>query len=288
MEQKYDVFISSKSSDYPIAEELRDFLINNGRSVFLASKELQRIGESEYSRIIDEALDRCHHLVVVATSVENINSKWVSYEWRTFSNDIKSGYRTGNLITILSDEIKLQLLPASLRHQQSFTFSIYRDNILDYLRLPDTQVVENHKKTNVIFSAKSIPLKPNYIDLGLPSETIWKKQSERGLYTFKDALQKYGQCIPSKDMYHELLNKCEWTWEENGYKVTGPNGNSIKLLAQGYQSGSQILDENGCGHYWTNKLQTDTYAYALEFSPNNIEIREHFISYARAVHLIDA
>ena len=152
--------------------------------------------------------------------------------------------------------------------------------------LGGSEIKIEEKKKDSFKVTKPIP--SGYVDLGLASGTIWKKQSERGLYTFKDALQKYGQCIPSKDMYHELLNKCEWTWEENGYKVTGPNGNSIKLLAQGYQSGSQILDENGCGHYWTNKLQTDTYAYALEFSTNKIEIREHFISYARAVHLIDA
>ena len=42
-QKKYDVFISSKSEDYPIAERVYDFLVANGLSVFLASKELEKI-----------------------------------------------------------------------------------------------------------------------------------------------------------------------------------------------------------------------------------------------------
>ena len=33
------------------------------------------------------------------------------YEWSTFSNDLKSGYRVGNLMTILSSNIELRMLP---------------------------------------------------------------------------------------------------------------------------------------------------------------------------------
>ncbi len=131
---KYDVFISSKSEDYGLAEKVYDFLIESGLDVFLASRELDRLGESEYSLAIDDAIDNTTHMIVVATSVENINSKWVKYEWNTFSNDLKSGYRTGNLITILSHDIELRKLPASLRHQQSFWLDTYKQHILSYLK----------------------------------------------------------------------------------------------------------------------------------------------------------
>lgn len=131
---KYDVFISSKSEDYGLAEKIYDFLTDSGLDVFLASRELDRLGESEYSLAIDDAIDNSKHLIVVATSVDNINSKWVKYEWNTFSNDLKSGYRSGNIITILSHDIELRKLPASLRHQQSFWTDSYKQHILSYLK----------------------------------------------------------------------------------------------------------------------------------------------------------
>lgn len=130
---KYDVFISSKSEDYHLAEDVYDFLRSKGLSVFIASEELKKIGEAHFSYAIDDVLDHSIHMVVVASSVEYIKSKWVKYEWSTFSNDLKSGYRSGNLITILSTSIELKSLPASLRHQQSFQIENYKDDILDYL-----------------------------------------------------------------------------------------------------------------------------------------------------------
>ena len=133
---------------------------------------------------------------------------------------------------------------------------------------------------------KTIPM--GYVDLGLTSGAFWKKQSEYGLFTFKDALSRFGQRLPGLEQYRELIKECDWLWDENGYNIVGPSGNSIKLLAQGYKTGDQLIDANICGHYWTNKLQTDTYAFALEFTPGDIQMKEHFISYMRAVHLVDA
>jgi hypothetical protein len=131
---KYDVFISSKSEDYPIAEKIYDFLISNKYSVFLASKELEKLGEAQYSRAIDGALDNTHHMIVVASSLNNIQSTWVQYEWSTFHSDLKSGYKEGNLLTIIDSSIvNLSNLPASLRHQQSFNFNEWQNFILGYL-----------------------------------------------------------------------------------------------------------------------------------------------------------
>lgn len=131
-EKKYDVFISSKSEDYPIAEQVYDFLHSKGLSVFLASKKLDEIGEAQYALAIDEAIDQSNHMLVVASSIDYIYSRWIQYEWSIFSNDLKSGYKTGNLLTILSPRVLLKDLPASLRHQQSFSFKDYQ-KVLAYL-----------------------------------------------------------------------------------------------------------------------------------------------------------
>ena len=132
-EKKYDVFISSKSEDYPIAEKVYDFLVANGLTVFLANVELSRIGEAEYSEAVDAAIDGAHHMIVVTTSLEYLNSKWVRYEWTTFANDLRSNYKEGNLLTILGPKIQLKDLPTALRHKQSFPIKSYKENILDYL-----------------------------------------------------------------------------------------------------------------------------------------------------------
>lgn len=148
--KKYDVFISSKSEDYHYAEEVYDFLTASGLSVFIASEELKKIGESQYADAIDEALDDSDHIVVVASSLDNIRSKWVKYEWSTFSNDLKSGYRDGNLLTILIGNIKLKDLPPSLRHHQSFNYESYKNDILGYLKVRqnDDENIEQDKKEN--------------------------------------------------------------------------------------------------------------------------------------------
>ena len=120
-DELYNVFISCKSEDYTYAQPIHDYLVENGLKVFFADAELKEKAESQYADVIDEALDATRHLIVVATSVDYIKSKWVKYEWSTFSNDLKSNYRDGNLITILSPNITPRMLPASLRHMQSFS-----------------------------------------------------------------------------------------------------------------------------------------------------------------------
>lgn len=193
----YDVFISSKSEDYHLAEEVYNFLKTNGLSVFIASEELKKIGEAQYANAIDEVLDDSKHMIVVASSVYNIKSKWVKYEWSTFSNDLKSGYRDGNLLTILSGNIELRTLPASLRHQQSFNFRSYKDEILDYLnidkRCEHHNIVKQNTSANIaVFKFYSnencqIMLEGKLIAniIGMSDEPYCIPISRKGDYRFK-------------------------------------------------------------------------------------------------------
>ena len=78
--------------------------------------------------------------------------------------------------------------------------------------------------------------------------------------------------MPTKDEIKELVNKCSWQWTTvngvNGYKVTGPNGNSIFLPAAGYRYGTELFDRGSFGYYWSGTLDEDYsgYAYRLDFS----------------------
>ena len=173
---KYDVFISSKSEDYIIAEQIYNFLISNGLKVFLASTELERLGEAEYALAIDNAIDNSLHMIVVASKVDNLNAKWVRYEWSTFANDKKSGYRDGNLITILSKDVLLENLPASIRHNQSFNFQNYRKHVLPYLKKEESDFL----KKSTLVGLQSNARNDNYNDKRNVKELIQEVSKKRG------------------------------------------------------------------------------------------------------------
>ncbi len=77
--------------------------------------------------------------------------------------------------------------------------------------------------------------------------------------------------LPTKREMEELKDKCTWTWTSQsgvkGYKVTGPNGNSIFLPAAGNCDWSSRNDVGEDGYYWSstpNESYTDC-AYYLRF-----------------------
>ena len=64
--------------------------------------------------------------------------------------------------------------------------------------------------------------------------------------------------MPTKAEQDELRNNCTWTWTTQngvkGYKVTGPNGNSIFLPAAGCVDGGALFDAGSDGYYWSSSL----------------------------------
>lgn len=79
--------------------------------------------------------------------------------------------------------------------------------------------------------------------------------------------------IATESEFQELIYACIWTWEErngcNGYKVTGPNGNSIFLPTTGFRRGLTWYDR-GIGYYWTGTMRpgSNSYPYVLNFDEN--------------------
>lgn len=62
--------------------------------------------------------------------------------------------------------------------------------------------------------------------------------------------------MPTHAEFGELINNCTWTWTtqngHNGYKVTGPNGNSIFLPAAGCPYGASSYHVGSDGFYWSS------------------------------------
>ncbi|MCD8304571.1 MAG: protein kinase [Prevotellaceae bacterium] len=78
--------------------------------------------------------------------------------------------------------------------------------------------------------------------------------------------------LPTASEIDELINKCQRTWTtmggHAGYKVTGPNGNSIFLPAAGWRYGTSLYYAGEYGYYWSaTPYGSDTQdAYYLYFS----------------------
>ena len=121
---------------------------------------------------------------------------------------------------------------------------------------------------------------PEYVDLGLPSGIKWKNQNEfPGVYEFDYAVSKFGNQLPTKAQWEELKAECLWKWTGSGYKVTGPNGNSITLPDAGYRSCNGSTYRVG---YWSSSPNGSSYAWYLYIDSgvgmgNSDRCREHSV-----------
>lgn len=115
-----------------------------------------------------------------------------------------------------------------------------------------------------------------YIKSKTGSLDVYEKYMENGL-TFRGdgktildleddaARQNWGENwrMPTAAEIHELLDNCTWELQENkGYKVTGPNGNSIFLPFTGKRVHDR-LEEKDAANYWTSERGDPSYSQAI-------------------------
>ena len=82
--------------------------------------------------------------------------------------------------------------------------------------------------------------------------------------------------MPTYKEMGELREKCTWIWTTQngvkGYKVVGPNGNSIFLPAAGYMYNSSLYNAGSHGNYWSSSLNTSNPydAYGVNFGSSYV------------------
>jgi hypothetical protein len=126
-----------------------------------------------------------------------------------------------------------------------------------------------------------------YVDLGLSSGTYWKETNESGFYNYDNAVSRFGDKLPTKEQLKELKNECEWTWIGNGYKVTGPNGESITLPAAGYRNClGDVYYVGTYGYYWSSTPFDSDDAWYLYFHSSGAYMDDRYRCFGLSVRLV--
>ena len=133
----------------------------------------------------------------------------------------------------------------------------------------------------------------DYVDLGLPSGTLWKKVNEgadrtnfgQTNDTYDEAISKFANNLPTKEQFEELINNCKWYWEGNGYKLVGPNGNSIYLPAAGFLDCDGNM-RDACGVYWSSTPYDSDDAWFLYFYSSEVHVGLDSRCGGRSVRLV--
>lgn len=132
-------------------------------------------------------------------------------------------------------------------------------------------------------------VKLNWVDLGLPSGTLWKDENEKGVFTFDEVAEKYAAHVPTKEQLEELVSACEWYHVEGGAKVVGPNGKSIMLPAKGYRPcGGNVTEAGSFGGYWSSTQLDDRWAwyFFFDFDKGQVETDNQNRCYGLSLRLV--
>lgn len=147
---------------------------------------------------------------------------------------------------------------------------------------------KSNSKTRGANNVKDQSCKQGYVDLGLPSGTLWKDTNESGgFYTYEETVNRFGDKLPTKEQWEELKDKCQWTWNGSGYNVTGLNGNSIFLPAAGFRNCNGNVNYVGSyGTYWSSTPCGSEKAWYLHFFSGGLGMLVNYRCDGQSVRLV--
>lgn len=144
---------------------------------------------------------------------------------------------------------------------------------------------------------KEIPVnlrdnKTEYVDLGLPSGTLWAKTFEKldGERLFLPYEKAKKMNLPTEEQWNELREVCKWNMESNKIFCIGPNGNILRFVTTGYiEAKEQCVCENQ-SLFWILNLEDkgDEKKVGRVFYWNGIKIytSELFSGYKLPIRLV--
>ena len=91
-----------------------------------------------------------------------------------------------------------------------------------------------------------------WVDLALPSGTLWASDPEDEFYSYTEAIDKFGVNMPTKWQWEELINSCVATELDNHrMEMRGKNGATIIIPLRGWVMKNGKTQQTDIGYYWT-------------------------------------
>ena len=116
----------------------------------------------------------------------------------------------------------------------------------------------------------------SYIDLGLPSGTLWADENYPGLFPPLRAEGPHFDDIPTLRQAQELLDHCTITYNKarKAFTVTGPNANTVIIPATGFGKNGQLHQEGRCAaiQVMNDDPEDDASLYLLLILDPNLKI----------------
>jgi len=130
-----------------------------------------------------------------------------------------------------------------------------------------------------------------YIDMGVPSGILWAESNVNGYFEFEEAIERFGNELPTKEEFEELLDCCyhRWDKERKGIEFLSKNGNTLFFPAIGdsCSDGPNINFAGQYGHYWSSTPFFDNvYSYDLYFSDCETFVDACDCNYDYAIRLV--
>ena len=105
-----------------------------------------------------------------------------------------------------------------------------------------------------------------FIDLGLPSGTLWATDYERkyGEIVYLPYTKAFLSDIPTVEQWRELTTKCHWEFKGDREECkrhlvcTGPNGNSILFFQTDFPTDKDNTDSFAPIHFWINEASLES------------------------------
>lgn len=139
--------------------------------------------------------------------------------------------------------------------------------------------------------------KTNYVDLGLPSGTLWSTdyewQDEKLLYLpYMKASQMN---LPTKEQWEELVELCRWGFIEKRYgncwvNCVGPNGQVLTFYAHGMKTTSDLNHYYKEIIFWikdncNNEGKQAVHIYEEKITENKIDLKKELMEVFSGYHL---
>lgn len=132
------------------------------------------------------------------------------------------------------------------------------------------------KRIIIILIAESMMIsclyaQKQWVDLGLPSGTLWASVPEEDYYTYDEAVEKFGVNMPTKWQWQELLESCSINdLNSKEVELVGKNGKSIIIPLKGHILNNRKVHNDGTGYFRTSNSYDKQEAYYVLIQTANV------------------